>query len=315
MKKVIYTSTVLAALSLMLFTGCKKDKEVFPTKPQSSGVSTEFSYITPYFPTIADADVIIISAQVHDEKTVVVSPFVNIYEMGLAKAGVSQGNFSSLVSIGNIKLNDSTLYQANDFSYLSNVSTQNLGLSNKASWQISGANTFTYTLNGVCPSYDYSFTSWDNKWIPIYPRTLYPVPARPAITHLSASSSSSDSAFYKANKLEITTYLNDSTTHVKDSIYNRTSQYTIPISSYVTNADTVIVTMSDASGFSYIRKIAADSAGIDFMPNTFQGYASYDISTLNLQVNLIRYQDTSVNSKNYYFLKMGSYIKYYGATK
>ena len=312
MKKIIYVSTVLATLSLTLFTGCKKDKEVFPTKPQSNGSSSDFAYITPYFPTVSDADVIFVSAQVHNGKTVVVSPFMNTYEYGIVKAGMSKGNFTSLVSIGGVKLNDSTLYQANNLSYLSNTSTQVLGLSNKAAWQISGANTFTYTLNGVCPAYGYNFTSWDNKWIPIYPRTLYTVPHRPSNPLTAQDSATYPNLSYTA---ALAVYKGDSTTYITDYNYNLTPQYTIPISNFVTNADTVIVTMFDASGFSYIRKIAADSAGIDFRPNTFKGYPSYDISTFNLQINTIRYQDTTVNSKNYYFLKMGSYIKYYGSTK
>jgi len=318
MKKIVYASGVLAALSLTLFTGCKKDSEAFPTKAQSNGVSTEFSYITPYFPTIADADGILISAQVYDEKTVIVTPFLNTYEYGMAKFTNTQGNFSSLFDAGTIKLNDSTLAKANDLSYLSSTSTFSLGLSGKAMWQISGNNgvpSFNYKLNGVCPAYGYSIPSWDSKWIPIYPRTLYPLPARPTITHINSSSSSSDSAYYNANKTDILAYLSDSTTRYKDSVYNATNQYSVPIKNYVVNTDTVIIALMDASGFTYIRKVNATDSVANFKPNDFTGYPNYDITTFNFQVNAIKYQDTTIGAKNYYFLKMGSYIKYYNATK
>ncbi|MEO8761050.1 MAG: hypothetical protein ABI448_09175 [Bacteroidia bacterium] len=316
MKKILYTAGVLALLSVTLFTSCKKDSEAFPTKSQSNGVyNSNFAYITPYFPNIADADGILISAQVYDEKTVIVSPYLNTYEYGMAKFTGTKGNFSVLTNIGGIKLNDSNLVSANDLSYSSSITTTSLGLATKVKWQITGSTipSFVYTLNGVNPAYSNGITNWDSKWVPIYPRTLYTVPPRPS-NPLTAQ----DSVTYYP-VLTYTAALNvhksDSTTRYKDSVYNVTVQYTIPFSNFVTNADTVIIAMQDATGFSYIRKASASDAGADFRPNDFTYSPSYNVTSFNLQVNVIKYQDTTVGSKNLYFLKMGSYIKYYNATK
>ena len=284
MKKIIYTAGILATLSLTLFTSCKKDTEAFPTNPQSNGVYTEFSYVTPYFPTVADASGIFVSAQVFDEKTVVVSPFVNNYEYGMAKFTNTQGNFTSLTNFGTITLNDSTLTKASDLSYLSATSTFSLNLGHKATWVVSNnpsIPTFTYSLNGVCPTYTNIITNWDNVWLPLPP-------------HAEVVSSP---------------------TYASDVAYNATIQYSIPISQYALNSDTVIIAMMDGSGFSYVRKVASTDSVTSFKPNDFKNYPAVDRTTFNLQISPIKYQDTTIGSKNYYFLKMASYIKYYNATK
>lgn len=321
MKKIFYTAGILATLSLTLFTSCKKDKEVFPTKSQENGNYTEFSYSTPYFPTISDADGILIAVQVSDEKTVVVSPFVNMYEYGMAKFPASTGNFSSLVDAGTVSVNDSNLVKSSDNSYLSSATTFSLNFGNTVAWNVTGngANpAMSNTLTGSNPSYTYAINNWDSKWIPIYPRTLYAVPSRPAYTHLNSTSTHADTLAHNADITDITTFLTDSTTHTKDSVYNATVQYSIPISRYTSNADTVYVVIRDGSGFSYVRKmvptLASDSVA-NFKPNDFAGYASFDQTTLNLQVNAIKYSSTMVGTRKYYYLKMNANIKYYGATK
>ena len=319
MKKIFYTSALLiVTLSLTVFTSCKKDEGPFPSNTQSNGVSPDLVYITPIFPNIANASGIIISAQVYDEKTVIISPFQNNYEYGMAKFTNVPGNFSSLVDVGSITLNDSNLVKSNVFSYLSSITTFSLNLSNTTSWKFGGNSNltgFTHTLNGVYPTYADSFQKWDSKWTPIYPRTLYPVPTRPTITHLNPHSTAADSAYYNQNVSTIKTYLSDSTTHYNDSVYNVTVQYNIPIKNYISNADSVMIAMIDGSNFSYIRTVAPTDSLAGFKPNDFAGYPEFTLATFKLQINAIKYQDTVINAKNYYFLKMGSYIRYYGATK
>ncbi|HKC69839.1 MAG TPA: hypothetical protein VKG26_16505 [Bacteroidia bacterium] len=312
MKKLYYAASLLAVVSLSVLTGCKKDTVAFPTNPQSNGTYPDLAYTTPWFPTISDADGIFISAQVTDEKTVIISPFVNSYEYGMAKVAGSTGNFSSLVDVGTVTLNDSVLVKGSDFSYLSSISNFTLNLGNGAVWNI-GGNAFTATNTN--PTYTYSPTLWDSKWAPVYPRTLYPLPVRPTITHLDSTSTPADSAYYNANKSTITTYLSDSTTHVNDSIYNRTVQYEIPIKNYTANADSVFIYMTDDKGFVYKRTALPTDSLATFKPNDFLGYSSYDLTTFKLQVNAINYQNAIINSKKYYFLKMASAIKYYQATK
>jgi hypothetical protein len=316
MKKIFYTASVLATLSVTLFTGCKKDTVAFPDKAQSNGTYSDLAYITPYFPAIADADGILIAAQVTNQKTVIISPYINIYEYGMAKFTNSTGNFASLADAGSITVNDSNLVKSSALSYLSSTSTYSLNFSNSAAWNIGGNGSFqgtTYTLTGANPTYSNSFANWDSKWTPIYPKPLYVVPARPIKSNYTgASGSPGDTIQFKA---DYSTYITDSVTHYKDSVYNATNQYSIAIKNYTSNADTVIIAMVDGSGFSYIRKAPATDSLAYFKPNDFLGYSSYDISTFKLQFNAIKYNSTMVGAKKYYFLKMASYIKYYQATK
>lgn len=320
MKKLYYAASLLALTSLSVLTGCKKDTEAFPTKQQTNNTYPDLVYTTPWFPTISDADGIFVSAQVTDEKTVVISPYKNVYEYGMAKIAASTGNFGSLTDGGAVTLNDSILVKGNDLSYLSNISSYTLNLANTAIWNIGGSSSvsaMTFTATNNNPTYSYDPANWDSKWAPIYPRTLVPLPPRPYITHLNASSTHSDSVYYNndTNKAMIKTYLADSTTHTNDSIYNLTVQYQIPIKNYTTNADSVFIYMTDANGFVYKRTALPSDSLATFKPNDFAGYSSFDLPSFKLQVNAINYQSTMVNSKKYYFLKMASSIKYYQATK
>ncbi len=325
MKKIVYASGVLAALSLTLFTGCKKVNEgPFPAKPQSNGTYQDFSYTTPYFPTLGDADGILISAQVYNEKTEIVSGFYNTYEYGMAKFASGTGNFNTLVDAGNVTLNDSVLAKSSALSYLSSISNFTLNLSSTIAWNVSGNSAngtpaITYTLNPASnPTYSNTINNWDSKWAPIYPRTLYAVPARPPYTHLNSISTAADTAGHIANLPAITLFLKDSAQHTTDSVYNATVQYSIPIKGYTANTDTLIIAMIDGAGFSYIRKvapaIAADSVA-NFRPNDFAGYPSYNIGSFTLQINAIKYNWAMINSKKYYFLQMNSNVQYFGATR
>src|ERR1700741_2436034 len=287
MKKLYYAASLLTLASLSVLTGCKKDTTPFPTNPQSNGTYPDLVYTTPWFPTISDADGIFVSVQVTDEKTVIISPYINLYEYGMAKVANSTGNFSNLADAGTITLNDSVLTKSTALSYLSSITNYTLNLSNTAVWNIAGnggsipATTFT---NGVSsPTYSYATDQWDSKWTPIYPRTLYALPPRPAITHLTINSTPSDSAYYKLKKDSILTYLSDSTTHTNDSIYNKTVQYSIPIKHYNTNADSIFIYMTDDKGFVYKRAPLPTDSLASFRPKDFAGYSSYDLPTFKLQ--------------------------------
>ena len=287
MKKIFYTSSVLAALSLTLLSGCKKDTVAFPDKVQNNGTYADLAYITPNFPVIADADGILISAQVTNQKTIIISPFANEYEYGMAKFTNTTGNFSNLADAGTITLNDSTLAKSSTFSYLSTANAYTLNLSNTAKWNVGGNGAFggiAYTGNSNNPNYSNSITNWDSKWVPTYPRNLT---------------------------------LGSSTYHL-DSLYNVSPAYSIPIKNYTDSlkTDSVNIVMVDNTGFYYSKTVSSKAITADFAPNDFASKPSFDISSFKLQINAINYDTAiTVNSKKYYFLKMQSNIKYYGATK
>jgi hypothetical protein len=319
MKKIYYSVVVLTLLSIFFFTGCKKVNEgPFPSPPNAGGTYTDLAYTTPSFPTIAGASGILIAAQVHDQKTVIVTPFQNNYEYGMAEFASSPGNFSSLISANSVSLNANALTASNNNSYLSSTSNYTIGLSGSTSWQIQGNSsipTFNYTLNGVYPSYADSFQNWDNNWLPVYPRSLPIVPAQPTVTHINDHSSHSDSTYYNQNLSTINTFLSDSLQYATNFSYNKAPQWTVPIRGYVFNADSVYIILKDGTGFFYQTKVATTVDSVAFSPNTFTGcQSSYDVTSFIMQINAIKYRDTVTSNGKYYFLKMGSYIKYYGAT-
>lgn len=323
MRKVYYSVVVLTLLSLVIFSGCKKVNEgPFPTKPNAGGTYPDLAYITPQFPTIGNASGILIAAQVHDQKTVVVTPYQNNFEYGMAKFTNSVGNFTTLIDAGSISLNDTNLTKSNLFSYLSSASNYNINLSGSTVWKLNGNSgnnipAFNYTLNGVYPFFTDSFTKWDNNWLPIYPRTLLALPAAPTyplpsvVPNSTYTPTHQDSVTYNLAQ----TFKTDSIKHRTDSIYNATPQWTVPIKGRIFNADSVYIVLKDATGFLYHTTVAATTDSVAFTPNTFTGYQGYDVTSFIMQLNAIKYRDTTISGKNYYFLKMGSYIKYYGATK
>ena len=146
------------------------------------------------------------------------------------------------------------------------------------------------------------------------------MPPRPNVTHLNHHSSPADSLYYNLNFNIIQTYLADSTKHINDSIFDYTAQYSIPIKHFVSNADSVYITMADNNGFFY-RKVNLPTDSIsNFTPVAFYKYfnghiPSYDISTLRLEIDAIKFNSTMVATKKYYFLKMASYIKYNQTSK
>lgn len=310
MKKIYYAASLLTLASLSVLTGCKKDTTPFPTNPQSNGNYPDLVYTTPWFPTFSDADGIFISAQVTDEKTVIISPFMNEYEYGMAKVANSTGNFSSLADAGTITLNDSILNKSTALSYLSSLTNYTLNLSNTAVWNIAGSGSVpatTFTNNVSSPTYSYTPDQWDAKWVPIYPRTLH---HPSALTYSTIPHNALDSAH------DLAAYNSALATYITDSTYNATNQYSIPIKLFTSNADSIFIYMTDDKGFVYKRipSLLTDTI-TSFKPNDFAGYSSYDLPTFKLQINAIKYNSTMVGTKKYYFLKMASAIKYYQATK
>ena len=283
MKKVLYTSSLFLVVSFVAFTSCKKVNEgPFPAKPQTSNNYSDFPYVTPLFPGISNASGVLIAAQVYDRKVVTVSSFQNYYEYGMAQFTNTPGNFTSLVDMGAITINDSNLVKSNSYSYLSNTGSYGLNFSNNVVWKLQGNSTlpaFHYTLNGVFPAFSDSFQYWDDTWLPSLP---------------------------------IKNVQNN------DSLpYDTATLFQIPISAKVTNADSVFIAFS-SNGVVASKMVAANAAQATFRRTDFRIFTTtgYDPTLpLILQINPIKYSDTTINTKNYYFLKMGSYIKYYQATR
>ncbi|HXD91856.1 MAG TPA: hypothetical protein VNX01_01515, partial [Bacteroidia bacterium] len=258
MNKLYYAASLLALTSLSVLTGCKKDTTPFPTNPQSNGVYPDLAYTTPWFPTIYDADGIFISNQVTDEKTVIISPYRNLYEYGMAKVTGTTGNFNNLIDAGNVTLNDSVLVKSTALSYLSSITNYTLNLSNTAAWSISGnasVPTMTNTLSGANnPTYLNDVTTWDTKWTPILPRPLT---------------------------------VGSSTYHL-DSLYNATVQYSIPVKT--ANADSTIIFMTDnVNGLVYKRTCLSTDTVANFKPNDFPISTVYDLPSFKLQISAIKY--------------------------
>jgi len=281
MKKLIYTGKVLTIISLALLTGCKKDSKVeFPKQSSANGTTADFVYRTPTLPTFSDADGVLAAVYAHNYRIVTISPFEKEFEYGMAKFTNTTGNFNSLTDAGSVVLDTTLLVKASDLSYLSTATNYSINISNFAVWNVSGAGTvpaMSYTMSAGIPSHSlFSNTStsyWNDSWIPTFPKN-------PALNH-------------------------------SDSSFNTTSFAVIPIKNYVTNADSVIIIFNDGAGFNFTKKTAATDSIMTIAPNEFAGYPAYNASNLTLQINVIKYSNTIVGTKKYYFLRMTSYIKYW----
>jgi len=324
MKKIYYSVVALALLSIAFFTGCKKINEGPPPfPPNANGTFNDLTYITPTFPSIANASAMLIAVQAHDQKTVIVTPFQNNYEYGMAQFSSSPGNFSSLINAGSLLVNSIGLTPSSTNSYLSPATNYTIGFTNNVSWQIGGGNgvpAFNYSLNNVFPLFTDSFQNWADNWLPIYQRAMpfVPLPAAPTyplpniVPTPTYTPTHADSVTYNLAQV----YKTDSASDNVVSTYNKTPQWTVPIKGYVFNADTVFIILNDFNGFFYQTKVAATVDSVAFTPNTFSvSPSSYNVATLTMQVNAVKYRDTVIHGNKFYFLKMGSYIKYYGATK
>lgn len=285
MKKLIYTGKILTILSLVVLTSCKKDSKVdFPKQATSNGNQADFTYRTPSFPDLKDADGILIAAHVRNYWVITKdSPFEKEFQYGMAKFTNTTGNFSSLADADSVVVDTSNLTKAADYSYMSNPTTYSLNFGKTNTWKVKGAGSIggtTITDPSSDPTYNY-FNSgttgypkyFDDTWVPTAPKN-------PALTHI-------------------------------DTVFNTTPFAVFPIKGYVQNTDSVIVTFQDDNGFSFTKKAAATDSLLTITPNELLNYPSANQNSLTLQINLVKYHNVMVGSKKYYYLKMGSYIKYW----
>jgi hypothetical protein len=331
MKNSIYTLKFLVlALSISFLTSCKKDTVAFPTQSSAGGTTADFVYGTPSMPVIKDADGILAAVDVHNYRIVTISPFQKEYQYGMAEFTNATGNYTSLTSGGFVTVDTSKLTASNAFLYQSYPTTYSLNLSSNVSWNVSGAGSvpaMTYTLvNGNPVSTLFSdptsgVSYWKDEWIPTYPKTLHKplpvVPVPPAVTppapnHTDTLRWKHDVHVYDSLDVYYVIYHNDSLRFKTDSLWNETPFAKIPVKHYVANTDTVIFTWHDNSGFNYTRKTPATDSLANFKPNDFLGYPATNLdSDFKMEMNLVNYNSVISGGKKYYYIRMGSYIKYW----
>ena len=291
MKKLINTGKFLAILSLVILQSCKKDSKVdFPTQTPAGGNYADFTYNTPTIPSIADADAILAAVHVHNYRIVTKSPVEKEYQYGMAFFANTTGNFSSLVAADSVSVDTAKLVMGSDNSYISNTSTYSLNFSGTNTWKVKGIGSVsaaTYTDVSADPTFTY-FTSatpkyWDDSWVPLS--------AKDSITNPTTAA--------------------DLAANIQTRIYNFKINYTIPIKAYASNADTVFIIFNDGAGYNYQRKVAATDSIATFKPMDFWGMSGYSLSNLTMQINAVKYHNAVAGTKKNYYLKVGSYIKYW----
>jgi hypothetical protein len=351
MKKLIYTGKFLTLLSLVILTGCKKDSKVdFPKQTMSSGNTADFVYGTPTLPGILDADGILAAVHVHNYRISTINPFEKTYEYGMAQFTNTTGNFSSLINADSVWINGMVCANTNN-SYLSDATTYSIGLSGPVTWKVKGSGSvpaMTKSLTSGDPAYA-PFTSggyWSDTWLPTFTVTITPVTRKPTknvsppVPTPPAVTTHNDSVLYwgistpHANHTDSLRWIDDSTTfkdvlstyqitlakHIADSTKNVTPYAYIPLkvtnssgtTAYLSNTDTVIINYDDGAGFSYTRKIPATDTTIALTPRDFNFVKqSYSLANFIMQINLVKYTPVTVGTKKYYYLQMGSYIRYW----
>jgi len=346
MKKLIYTGKILAILSLVILQSCKKDSKVdFPKQSTSNGNYADFSYRTPSIPNLGDADGILVSVQSHNFHIVTVSPVEQESEYGMAKFTNTTGNFYSLADADSIWINSTNCVKSGDFSYLSPITNYSLNFSSGINWKVKGSGSvsgFTHSLTGANPSYNLwphntaSSATWLDAWVPTYQKAITVITRKPTtgisppnpptpthtdsvlwygISHPQPNITDtirweSDSATFKS---ALDLYKTTKVQHIADSTYNVTPFAIIPIKNYTANADSVAIIFNDGAGFNFERKVAATDSLCLLRPNDFALPLpqSYNLANLTLQINVIKYSSALLGGKKYYFLKIGSYIKYW----
>jgi hypothetical protein len=330
MKKLIYTGKFLTLLSLVILTGCKKDSKVdFPKQTTSSGNTADFAFTAPNFPTIKDADGILIAVQAHNYYKVTVNPFEKTFEYGMAEFTNTTGNFSSPVSAGTVVVDTTTLESSGAW-YLSPIRSYSLNFSSAPiNWSVSGAGSMPSANQSLAassePAYNYGGEHFET-WIPALPRTLITVPTKPtppaplsSYTTTAGHPDHADSVNYNTNLYPpylnlLSTYQLDSAKRRSDSIFNITPIFVMPVKGYTTGTDTLFIILNDGQNFYYERKILPTDSVANFTPNDFAAYPSAPNQTnYSVQVNAVKYSSAMVGSKKYYYLKMGSYIKFWRA--
>ncbi|MBS1646381.1 MAG: hypothetical protein JST67_03460 [Bacteroidetes bacterium] len=313
MKKIIYSASIMCLASSLFVTGCKKDTTPFPTNSQSnSNPYSDYSFTTPYFPTLGNADAILVAARVSNTRSVIVSPVSFTYEYGMAKFAASTGNFTNLLNIGNITLNDSNLANTGANYYLSSINSYSINLSGGVVWNVAGTN---YTIANPMPSYTYAPNLWDTKWMPVYPVNFHNDIVRPAPSNpLSAT----DIVNYPGMTFAqaVNAHKADSTQRNKDSLFNILPAFGIPLKNYLSNADSISLVMTDGAGFTFVKTFPASDTVAYVYPKDFANSPStYNNLSFITQLNAYKYQSMPVSGKNYCFLNLASYMKYNQATK
>ncbi|HWY38066.1 MAG TPA: hypothetical protein VNY73_05875 [Bacteroidia bacterium] len=347
MKKLIYTGKILTILSLVVLAGCKKDSKVaFPSKSTSNGTYGDFVYGTPTLPTIMDADGILAAIHVHNYRIVTISPVEKEYQYGMAMFANTTGNFSSLTNADSVWINGMVCANTNN-TYLSDATTYSIGLGGTVSWNVKGAGSVPAMTNSV-PSGDPAYAPFSissggyltDTWLPTFTVTLTTVTRKPTTGVSPPVADHSDTVLYwgisaphpnhpdsvrwKADSSEfrnaLTSYQTTLAKHIADSVYNITPYAYIPLkvsnssgsTAYLSNTDTVFVIYNDGAGFSYTRKVPATDTTIALRPSDFNYVQqSYKTSNFIMQMNLVKYYPVTSGSKKYYYLKMGSYIRYW----
>jgi hypothetical protein len=347
MKKLIYTGKILTLTALVVLTGCKKDSKVdFPKNPASGSTYPDFTFGTPTIPNISGADGILTAVHVHDYRIIITSPVEKEYQYGMALFTNTTGNFASLTDADSVWVNGANCDKSANLSYLSSTTTFSLGFGGPVMWKVKGAGTVPAMVNTVAsgdPTYQ-PFTVngasyWSDQWLPTFAKTLTKPPFEyfpntlsvpHNFTHLDSLRwvpkvvlpylyTNADSNRWKAEKKLYdslqplyVTYHTDSLKFKTDSLFNTTPYDSIPIKNYATNTDTVILVLNDGAGFSYEKKVPATDPFLYLIPNDFNSTTkTFKVSTFVMQLNLIKYYPVIVGTKKYYFLKMGSYIRYW----
>lgn len=289
-------------LGLALFS-CKKDTTAFPTQSAAGGTDGDFVYTTPTLPSISDADGILAAVHAHNYRIVVLSPFQQEYQYGMAAFTNTTGNFSMLTSGGNVTIDNMALTANSNMLYQSNATTYSIGLEGTNNWSVTGdvsvpAMSYTdtsdlpkWTLFSTHPTISY----WKDEWVPVKPREIqYPTPVP-----------STDTVNYPQ-------YQADSTKYVTDSVWNETPFLEIPLQGYVSGTDTVSIHWHDDAGFKFEKKFAATDSLATIKPNDFKNMQTYSSTAdFMMEVNLIKYNAVLTGGKKYYYLKMSSHMKYW----
>ncbi|MGZ3866348.1 MAG: hypothetical protein ACXVNR_08040 [Bacteroidia bacterium] len=313
MKKLVYAGKVLTIASLVVLTGCKKDKkEAFPSKPNGNGNTSDYVFKTPTIPSLY-ADGILTAVQMHSYRIQTVSPIEQDFEYGMAKFTNATGNFSSLANADSVRVNGANLVMGSDNSYLSDISTPNLSFSGVISWMVKGApfsgatSTYTNTSN---PYYKYFSISsgnyWNDAWMPVFPKDTTDLRPKVYLTH-------ADSV---ANPPRYQQFLDSLTLFRTDSTWNETPYASLPIKNSIMNADSVYVIWDDAVSFHAQRVVPATDSLFYIKPSYFNrkwtnGATSLTQTNFTMQINAIKYTSATLSGKLFYFLKMGSYMRYW----
>lgn len=278
----------IAAFTLML-TSCKKDKETFPTKAQSNGVTTEQAKIFPIMFTMPDADGMLAAVKAYNYKTVVVNPYLESTEYGMASFTATKGDFSNLTDAGTVTLDTTVLQKNTALQYLSSLNYYSINLQNLLVWNVSGgtsADALTYTATNLTfPKDTLDPSSWGSDWLP------------PVYKDYTAEPFGDQRS--------------------KDSVYDNSVAFKIPntILGGAANCDTIIIRFKDNNGTTFVRGMSpSNSQGATFYPYQFQNTAAFDNKSLTLEINAIKIDHISTmpSGRKYYFLKQSSYIKYLG---